>query len=77
MLSFYIVCVEKDRTIFTKEYAVSATEAHAAQRQICSLGELEILGVPARYAITKPVISPPICAALSMRNIGNNPNNRT
>jgi len=39
MLLFYIDCAEKDRNIFTKQYAVRATDAHAAQRQACSPGE--------------------------------------
>ena len=62
--------------IFTKQKTVSATDTHAAQRQTCSPGALETLGVPATYAIPNPVANPPIWAALSMWNIGNNPNNR-
>jgi hypothetical protein len=64
---YYGIPVEKDRYIFTKQYAVMAAQAQAAQRQNCSLGELEIRGVPAKYAVTNPVTRPPICAALSTR----------
>src|SRR5437867_7308653 len=64
---FYNVCMEKDKYILTKQYAVTAAQAQAAQRQACSAGEEVMRGVSVKYAVTNPVARPPICAALSTR----------